>query len=31
MNGRLKRAVALLLAAVLVLALVASMVLPYIG
>lgn len=31
MNGKLKRAVALLLVAVLVLALVASMLLPYIG
>ncbi len=31
MNGKLKRAVALLLVAVLVLALLASMILPYIG
>lgn len=31
MNGKLKRAVALILVAVLVLALLASMILPYIG
>ena len=31
MNGKLKRAVALLLVAVLVVALLASMILPYIG
>lgn len=31
MNGKLKRAVALLLAVVLVIALLASMILPYIG
>ncbi len=31
MNGKLKRAVALLLAVVLVVALLASMILPYIG